>query len=111
MADNPSNDNIIDSDSKGSIKLEEKKKLDEPKMYRVILHNDHYTTMDFVVEVLVKIFHMPAAKATKIMLDVHQKGIGSCGVYSYDIAVTKVNQVHNLAKSREYPLKCSFEEA
>ncbi|MCU0848745.1 MAG: ATP-dependent Clp protease adapter ClpS [Spirochaetes bacterium] len=87
------------------------KKLDEPKMFRVILHNDHYTTMDFVVEVLVQIFRMPAARATKIMLDVHKKGAGVCGVYTYDIAVTKVNQVHELARSREFPLKCSYEEA
>lgn len=93
------------------LKIESEKKLDEPKMFRVILHNDHYTTMDFVIEVLIKIFHMPAAKATKIMLDVHKKGAGVCGVYTLDIAITKVNQVHQMAKAREFPLKCSYEEA
>jgi len=85
--------------------------VDEPKMYRVILHNDHYTTMDFVVTVLMKIFHKPAAEATKIMLDVHKKGKGICGVYTYDIALTKVRQVEKMAKENEFPLKCSTEEA
>jgi len=80
-------------------------------MYRVILHNDHYTTMDFVVTVLMKIFHKPAAEATKIMLDVHKKGKGICGVYTYDIALTKVRQVEKMAKENEFPLKCSTEEA
>ena len=85
--------------------------LDEPKMYRVILHNDHYTTMEFVVAVLMKIFHKSAAEATKIMLDVHKKGQGLCGIYTCDIAMTKVAQVAKLAKEHEYPLKCSCEEA
>jgi ATP-dependent Clp protease adaptor protein ClpS len=86
-------------------------RLEEPRMFRVILHNDHYTTMDFVVEVLMKVFHKTPAEAIKIMLDVHRKGAGVCGVYVYDIAVTKVSQVHHMAKKREYPLKCIYEEA
>jgi len=93
------------------LKIKPEKKLKEPKMFRVILHNDHYTTMDFVIEVLMKIFHMPAAKATGIMLDVHKKGAGVCGVYPFDIAVTKVNMVHQMAKERQFPLKSSYEEA
>jgi len=96
-------------DEEQSLKTE--KKLDEPKMYRVVLHNDHYTTMDFVVEILVSIFHMPTARAVQVMLDVHKKGMGVCGVYTFDIAVTKVSQVHQMARSREFPLKCSYEEA
>jgi len=83
----------------------------EPKMYRVILHNDDYSTMDFVIEVIISIFHKPAADATRIMLDVHTKGKGICGVYSYDIAATRVARVHQLAKKRQFPLKCSIEEA
>ena len=75
----------------------------EPKMYQVVLHNDHYTTMDFVIEVLVSVFHKPVVEATKIMLDVHKKGKGICGVYTYDIAATKVAQVHQMAKRREFP--------
>jgi ATP-dependent Clp protease adaptor protein ClpS len=91
--------------------VDNKPQLDEPKMYRVILHNDHYTTMEFVVTVLMKIFHKSAAEATKIMLDVHKKGQGLCGVYTCDIAMTKVAQVAKLAKENEFPLKCSYEEA
>ncbi len=83
--------------------------LREPDMFRVILHNDHYTTMDFVVEVLMKIFQKPAAEAMKIMMNIHRHGHGACGVYTYDIAVTKVNRVHAMAKSRGYPLKSSYE--
>jgi len=83
----------------------------EPKMYRVLLHNDDYTTMDFVIEVLISIFHKPAADATRIMIDVHKKGNGICGVYNYDIAATRVVRVHQLARRREFPLKCSLEEA
>ena len=82
----------------------------EPKMYRVILHNDDYTTMDFVIEVLISIFHKPAADATRIMIDVHKKGKGICGVYTYDIAATRVVRVHQLARRREFPLKCSLEK-
>jgi len=94
----------------GDVQLERDIELDEPKMFRVILHNDHYTTMDFVVEVLVKVFRKPAPEATRIMLDVHKKGQGICGVYTYDIASTKVRQVHLMAKQQEFPLKCSMEE-
>ncbi len=85
--------------------------LKEPEMYKVILHNDHYTTMDFVVEVLVKVFHKSVITATKIMLDVHKKGQGVTGVYPYDIAYTKVNEVRRMAKEREFPLKCTLEKA
>jgi len=89
---------------------ENQSELREPKRYRVILHNDHYTTMDFVVDVLVKVFHKPAVEATKIMLDVHRRGRGVCGVYTYDIAVTKVQRVQSMAKMREFPLRCTIEE-
>ncbi|MHB8829707.1 MAG: ATP-dependent Clp protease adaptor ClpS [Syntrophales bacterium] len=83
----------------------------EPKMYRVLLHNDDYTTMDFVVEILISVFHKPAAEAMRIMLDVHKKGTGICGIYTYDIARTRVAMVHLLARKREFPLKCSLDEA
>jgi ATP-dependent Clp protease adaptor protein ClpS len=91
--------------------VDSESRLEEPRMFRVILHNDHYTTMDFVVEVLMKVFHKTAAEAIKIMLDVHRKGAGVCGIYAYDIAVTKVSQVRHMAKKQEFPLKCSYEEA
>ena len=85
-------------------------KLKEPGMYRVILHNDHYTTMEFVVEVLKVVFNKNQEDATRIMLDVHQKGAGTVGVYTYDIAATKITQVKQMAKEAEYPLRCSMEE-
>lgn len=92
------------------LNVERENRIREPRMYRVILHNDHYTTMDFVVQVLMTVFHKPAALATRIMLDVHKKGRGVCGVYTYDIASTKIAQVHLMARQREYPLKCSMDE-
>ncbi|MFW5862146.1 MAG: ATP-dependent Clp protease adapter ClpS [Spirochaetota bacterium] len=93
------------------IQIEENTRVKKPKMYRVILHNDHYTTMDFVVEVLVKVFKKQPAEATGIMLEVHNRGKGLCGVFTYDIALTKASQVHQMARAREFPLKCSVEEA
>ncbi len=90
--------------------VDSKGELEEPRMFRVILHNDHYTTMDFVVEVLTGVFHKPAAEATRIMLDVHKKGLGIVGVYTLDIAATKVAQVDIMARGRQFPLKCSYEE-
>ncbi len=84
--------------------------LKEPSMYKVLLHNDHYTTMEFVVEVLVFVFNKPEESAYAIMLDVHRQGIGVCGVYTYDVAETKVNTVHALARERGFPLRCSMEE-
>jgi ATP-dependent Clp protease adaptor protein ClpS len=91
--------------------LKQETTLKTPKMYRVILHNDDYTTMDFVVRILISVFHKPGAQATSIMLDVHKKGAGICGVYTHDIAVTKINQVQQMALQKEFPLKCSLEEA
>jgi ATP-dependent Clp protease adaptor protein ClpS len=85
--------------------------LEEPRLYRVILHNDDYTTMDFVVKVVMAVFHKPAAEATKIMLDVHRKGQGIVGVFTRDIALTKVSQVHEMARQGEFPLRASCEEA
>ncbi len=95
----------------GDIQIKRDVKLAKPRMYKVILHNDHYTTMDFVVEVLVTIFHKNNMEATELMLQVHRNGFGICGVYTYDIAQTKAGQVHALARQREFPLKCTVEEA
>ncbi len=100
-----------DNNFDGGVSLEPDINLKKPDMYRVLLHNDHYTTMDFVVEVLMQVFHMPSAKATEIMLDVHKRGIGVCGVYTFDIAVTKVEKVHLMARERQFPLRCSYEKA
>jgi ATP-dependent Clp protease adaptor protein ClpS len=86
-------------------------KFKEPQEYRVILLNDHYTTMDFVVEILMVIFHKTIEDASKIMLDVHHRGKGIVGVYSWDIAATKAEQVHAAARENEFPLRCIVEPA
>ncbi len=91
--------------------VQQKPRVQEPTLFRVLLHTDHYTTMDFVVKVIVAVFHKPAAEATKIMLDVHKKGHGVVGVYTWDIASTKVSQVHRMARENEFPLRASCEEA
>jgi ATP-dependent Clp protease adaptor protein ClpS len=83
----------------------------EPKMFKVVLLNDHYTTMEFVVTVLVKVFQKPSAEATAIMLDVHKKGAGTCGVYTFDVAMSKIDQVHKLAQENDFPLRCTSEPA
>jgi len=93
----------------GQIKEKIRDVVKEPDMYRIILLNDDYTTTDFVVEILVSIFHKPPIEAAKIMMDVHKKGKGIVGLYTYDIAATKIAQVHAVAKEREYPLKCIME--
>ena len=86
-------------------------KLKEPKDFAVILLNDDYTTRDFVVEILKLIFHKNHEEATRIMLNVHRRGRGAAGVYTWDIALTEVNQVHDLARQYEFPLRCVLEEA
>jgi ATP-dependent Clp protease adaptor protein ClpS len=85
--------------------------LELPPMYKVLLHNDDYTTMEFVVEVLQKVFHKNATEATQIMILVHKTGLGVCGVFTEDIAETKVEIVHHLARKSGFPLRCSMEEA
>lgn len=83
----------------------------EPRQYKVLLLNDDYTSMDFVVEVLMNIFHKNYQEAEKIMLDVHRSNKGLCGVYTYEIAETKVMQVSRLAREHGFPLKATMEEA
>jgi len=84
--------------------------LEEPQMFKVLLHNDDYTSMDFVVEILTRIFHKTTDQAVEIMLQVHEKGKGLCGVYTYEIAQAKVDQVKQLAKQNEFPLLATMEE-
>jgi ATP-dependent Clp protease adaptor protein ClpS len=84
--------------------------LDEPSMYKVLLHNDDYTTMEFVVEILMFVFKKSPEDAVRIMLNVHHKGIGICGVYTFEVSETKVNTVNALARQHGFPLKCTMEK-
>jgi ATP-dependent Clp protease adaptor protein ClpS len=86
------------------------RKVARPKRYKVLLHNDDYTTMEFVVWVLQEVFHHDEPSALQIMLHVHRTGIGVAGVYSREIAETRVAQVEALARRHEFPLRCSIEE-
>lgn len=83
----------------------------EPPMFKVLMHNDDYSTMEFVVEVLLSVFHKSAQEAEHIMLTIHHKGFGLCGIYPFAVAETKVLRVHALAQSHGYPLRCSLEQA
>ena len=82
----------------------------EPRRFKVLLHNDDYTTMDFVVHVLSTVFHKPGPEAMRIMLAVHQQGLGECGVFTAEVAETKVDTVHAMAKAAGFPLRASLEE-
>ena len=90
---------------------ETKKKLKRPPLYKVLLHNDDYTTKEFVVQILQYVFHKEQTEAVQIMLHVHKTGIGVAGVYPYEVAETRVALVENLARQYKYPLKGSMEEA
>lgn len=91
------------------IKPRRAKLLRKPAMFKVLLYNDSKTPMEFVIQILQQFFHMTVSQATEIMLNVHQKGVGTCGIYTYEIAETKKNQVSSVAKRAQYPLKCSLE--
>ena len=90
---------------------EARPRLKEPPRYRVVLLNDDYTPMEFVVDILVTVFGMERMRATQVMLEVHTKGKGVCGVYNYEIAETKVAQVMGLARQHQHPLLCTMEES
>jgi ATP-dependent Clp protease adaptor protein ClpS len=96
-------------DLEGELLTEEVTKLKRPDMYRIVLLNDDYTPREFVVWVLIKVFYKSEEEGTRIMLEAHTKGKSIIGVYTYDIARTKVIQVDNLAKQHEHPLKCDLE--
>ena len=102
-------DDDFDSGTGVDTIAEKKTRLKHPKLYRVILLNDDYTTMDFVVSILESIFQKSPAEATRIMLQVHNRGSGTCGVYAKQIAETKVDQVHQRALEEGFPLRCTME--
>ena len=91
--------------------LEAKPKIKPPPLYKVVLHNDDYTPMEFVVILLEQLFGMPREKATQVMLHVHTRGKGVCGVFTKEVAETKVAQVNEYSRQNQHPLLCAMEEA
>lgn len=102
-------DSPDERDGQGATVLEARPKLKKPPLYKVLMLNDDYTPMEFVVDVLNRFFGMDEAKATSVMLQVHQQGVGLCGVFTYEIAETKVTQVIDFARRHEHPLQCTLE--
>jgi ATP-dependent Clp protease adaptor protein ClpS len=98
------------SDLDKALETEKQQEVTSPPLYRVFLLNDNYTTMDFVVHTLENIFHKSVVEATQIMLHVHNHGKGLAGVYSHEIAETKIQAVHDLAHQNGFPLKCAMEK-
>ena len=103
-------DKTPEKESEGGVATLVKPKVKEPSMYHVILLNDDYTTMDFVMHVLQKFFRKSLPEANRIMMSVHQQGRGTCGLYPFDIAETKVMQVNECSKESQMPLKCIMEK-
>jgi len=97
-------------DTRQAPELELSDETREPRRFKVLLHNDDYTTMDFVVHVLERVFHKQEPEAMRIMLAVHKQGFGVCGVYTAEVAETKVDTVHSMAKAAGFPLRASLEE-
>jgi ATP-dependent Clp protease adaptor protein ClpS len=108
-----SDTNKRNSDGRGpntGIAVKVRPKTKKPSLYKVLMLNDDYTPMEFVVHVLERFFAMNNQQATQVMLNVHQRGIGICGVYTYEVAETKVNQVMDLARQHQHPLQCTIEK-
>jgi ATP-dependent Clp protease adaptor protein ClpS len=99
-----------DSEHDVGVVSETQKQVEKPPLYKVLLHNDDYTSMEFVVHVLKTVFHKPESDAIRIMLAVHHQGVGVAGVYTYEIAEAKVDKVTQLARANEFPLLCTLEE-
>jgi ATP-dependent Clp protease adaptor protein ClpS len=96
--------------SEGQIVVQERSRLKRPPMYAVVLLNDDYTPMEFVVHVLERFFSKSREEATQIMLHVHRRGVGICGVFTYEVAETKVTQVTEFARRNQHPLRCTLEK-
>jgi ATP-dependent Clp protease adaptor protein ClpS len=99
-----------DRERRGEIVEKSRKKTDKPPLYQVVLHNDDYTTMEFVVSVLEGIFAKSPTQAHQIMMQVHTRGAGIAGIYPHEVAETKVTQVHSQARERGFPLRASLQK-
>ena len=104
-------DKDLGSDSEVGIATKTRTKPKKPSQYKVLMLNDDYTPMEFVVMVLKRFFGMDLEQATRVMLHVHQKGVGVCGIFPYEVAETKVNQVMDFARQNQHPLQCTLEKA
>ncbi len=109
-SDENSDDDGVGRDQDSGLLTKAKPKTKKPSMYKVLMLNDDYTPMEFVVYVLERFFSKNREEATQIMLHVHRRGVGICGVYTYDVAETKVNQVMDLARKEQHPLQCTLEK-
>jgi len=104
------NNNNDEGDMRGGIVTKTEPKTKRPSLYKVLLLNDDYTPMEFVVYILERFFNKPHDEANRIMMHVHQKGVGICGVYTYEVAETKVAQVMNFSRQHQHPLQCTMEK-
>lgn len=111
MADDADRDDDADGGSATGVATRTRAKTKKPTPYRVLMLNDDYTPMEFVVLVLQRFFKMDMEEATRVMLHVHQRGVGVCGVFSYEVAETKVAQVIDFARQNQHPLQCTLEKA
>ncbi|HEY6815140.1 MAG TPA: ATP-dependent Clp protease adapter ClpS [Croceibacterium sp.] len=102
---------VIDGEGQVGVATKARAKPKKPSQYKVLMLNDDYTPMEFVVMCLKRFFRMDLEQATRVMLHVHQKGVGVCGVYPYEVAETKVNQVMDFARQNQHPLQCTLEKA
>ena len=103
-------DRTNDDGPQTGVVIKTRPKTKRPSMYKVLMLNDDYTPMEFVVHVLERFFHKNRDEATRIMLHVHQRGVGICGVYTYEVAETKVTQVMDFARRHQHPLQCTLEK-
>lgn len=104
-------DGDADGQSQIGVATKTRAKSKKPSQFKVLMLNDDFTPMEFVVMVLKRFFQMDLEQATRVMLNVHQKGVGVCGIYTYEIAETKVNQVMDFARQNQHPLQCTLEKA
>ncbi|MEL6751514.1 MAG: ATP-dependent Clp protease adapter ClpS [Pseudomonadota bacterium] len=110
LQDDRDDNDDADGRNDAAVITKTKPKVKKPNLYRVLLLNDDFTPMEFVIDVLARFFQMDLEKATQVMLHVHQNGVGECGVYTYEVAETKVTQVMDHAKKNQHPLQCVMEK-